>query len=77
MVVSGGGPAEMRGQRSEFGAGELASICWIGHLEGTVQREGPRSLLRIAHESVARLHKYRMRLHGTCLTEAHSGLRTE
>lgn len=67
----------MRGQRSEFGAGELTGICWIGHLEGTVQREGPRSLLRIAHELVAKLHKYRMRPDGACLTEAHSGMRTE
>lgn len=47
----------MRGQISEFGAGELASICWIGHLEITVQRKRPRSLLRIAHKLVARLHK--------------------
>lgn len=59
-MVSGGGPAEMRRQRSEFGAGELACICGIGHEEGTVQRESPRSLLEVAHELVIRLHKYRM-----------------
>lgn len=47
-MVSAGGPAEMR-QRSEFGAGELACICWTGQQEGTSQEEGPTSLVQTAH----------------------------
>lgn len=42
----------MRRQRSEFGAGELAGICGIGHLEGISQRESPTSFVETAHGSL-------------------------
>lgn len=72
-MVSAGGPAEMR-QRSEFGAGELAYICWTGHQEGTSQEEGSTSLVQIAYELVATLHSAPR---DACQTEVHTGMRTE